>query len=313
MKRYEFDRPITKELIDFKGHLLAKGLSKHTVNQNSNYAGIFLEWLAEQGIKKEQVSYKEIIAFIRALQDRNHNTNFINRIILAVRSYYTYLKVSKNPAAGVYLRGSTRNLPTNLVDYAQIVRVYNQYQGLDNRTKRNRIMLGLMVYQAITTEELRKLEPHHIKLSEGKIYIPGGKHSNARVLKLQALQLLEIQHYVWVVRPEMQKDVCKYRAGRKPAKVDMEAVKNQLFFSERGSGQLKNGLQHLFRNIKKLNPQITSGKVIRSSVIVEWLGTRDVRQVQYMVGHRYVSSTQRYKFYNLEELTQAVEQYHPLK
>jgi integrase/recombinase XerD len=312
MKRYKFSAEITEELSKFKGYLLADRLDQNTVRQNSNYAGIFLEWLAEESIKKEEIRYKEIIAFIRDLQDRNYNTRFINRIILAVRYYYNYLKLGKNPASGIHLRGSKRTLPNNLVEYEEILSIYNQYQGLDNRTKRNRIMLGLMVYQAVTTDELKKLEPQHIKLTEGKIYVPGGKHSNARVLKLQATQLLEIQEYLLVVRPQMQKDITKNRGGRKPNKIDWDAVNNGLFFSENGSGNIKNGLLHLFRKIKKINPQITSGKVIRFSVIAEWLKSQGIRQVQYKAGHRYVSSTERYKNYNLEELTEAVHEFHPL-
>ena len=313
MKKYSFSQKILRELEGFKAELVSQKLEENTVRQNSNYTGIFLEWLTEEGIKKEEVRYKEIIAFIRELQDKNYNTRFINRIILAVRYYYDYLNLGKNPASGIHLRGSKRSLPNNIVEYEEILSIYNQYQGLDNRTKRNRIMLGLMVYQAVTTEELRKLEPQHIKLTEGKIYVPGGKHSNARVLKLQATQLLEIQEYLLVVRPEMQKDISKYRGGRKPDKIDWEAVNNQLFFSENGSGNIKNGLLHLFRKIKKINPQITSGKVIRFSVIAEWLKSQGIRQVQYMAGHRYVSSTERYKNYNLEELTEAVHEFHPLK
>ena len=312
MKKYHFSKEILGELKGFKAELVAQELEENTVRQNRNYAGIFLEWIAEENIKKEEVRYKEIIAFIRDLQDRNYNTRFINRIILAVRYYYNYLKLGKNPASGIHLRGSKRNLPNNLVEYEEILSIYNQYQGLDNRTKRNRIMLGLMVYQAVTTDELRKLEPGHIKLTEGKIYVPGGKHSNARVLKLQAAQLLEIQEYLLVVRPQMQKDITKYRGGRKPDKIDWDAVNNGLFFSENGSGNIKNSLLHLFRKLRKINPQITSARVIRQSVIAHWLKSQGIRQVQYMAGHRYVSSTERYKNYNLEELKAIIKKYHPL-
>ncbi len=62
-----------------------------------------------------------------------------------------------------------------------------------------------------------------------------------------------------------------------------------------------------------MNPKITSGKVIRQSVITEWTKTIGIRQVQYMAGYRCVGSVERYKHYNLEELTEELNEFHPLK
>ena len=76
---------------------------------------------------------------------------------------------------------------------------------------------------------------------------------------------------------------------------------------------MKNSLWHMFRAIKKRNPQIRSAKVIRSTVIANWLKTSDIRVVQYMCGHKWVSSTERYNALNLEGLKEQVRKYHPLK
>jgi len=70
---------------------------------------------------------------------------------------------------------------------------------------------------------------------------------------------------------------------------------------------------HLFTDIKKINANIKNPKQIRASVIVDWLKHYNLRQVQYMAGHRYVSSTERYQANNLENLKSQVEKFHPLK
>jgi len=62
-----------------------------------------------------------------------------------------------------------------------------------------------------------------------------------------------------------------------------------------------------------MNPNISLGKVIRQSVITEWTKTTVLRQVQYMAGYRCVGSVERYKRYNMEELKEALNEYHPLK
>ena len=38
----------------------------------------------------------------------------------------------------------------------------------------------------------------------------------------------------------------------------------------------------------------------------------DLRKVQVFAGHRYISSTERYRETNLQELRQAVARFHPL-
>ncbi len=311
--KYKFSSEIESKLQEFKSFMASRGLEENTVRQHGNYTGIYLEWIGKENIEIKEARYKDIIAFIQSLQTENNNSRFINRVVLSVRHYYHYLGVPKNPASGIFIRGATSKVPIDIVSYPEIIKLYEQYQGLDNRTKRNKVMLGLMVYQSVTTRELHHLEPHHIKLKEAKIYIPGTNRSLARVLPIRANQLLELSHYLEVVRVELQRDIYQVRSGRTMEEVDQEAIENQLFFSERGNGNIKSSLYHMFRQIKKMNPKITSGKVIRQSVITEWTKTIGIRQVQYMAGYRCVGSVERYKHYNLEELTEELNEFHPLK
>ena len=316
--KYQFTNQITKELKKFQKHLKKKNFNENTIRQNSNYAGIFLEWIETENLEKQEIRYKEIIAFIHELQQEK-GSRFIGRVILAVRHYYEFLDIPENPASGIYLKGKRTELPSNLVEYKELKKLYENYETPNNRTKRNKIMLGLMIYQALTTEELRKIEPHHIKLREAKIYVPGGKHSNPRTLEMQAIQLIDMQEYLQIIRPKMLEVIGNFRSGRKPNKVNLEAIKEQLFFSENGSENIKSSLYHLFRKLRacpeksgKTDLKLTSTKIIRQSVIAHWLKEKGIREVQYMAGHRYVSSTQRYRDYNMDELSQALNEYHPL-
>ncbi len=163
------------------------------------------------------------------------------------------------------------------------------------RDKRNKIILGLIIYQGLTTEELHQLESEHLKLKHGKIKVPGSRKRNSRTLDLKPFQILELNEYVNEIRPTINHQ--NY---------------NQLFVSMEGNTNLKNSLHHLFRAIKRTHPNIGNGKQIRGSVITNWLKSYNLRQVQYMAGHKYVSSTERYQVNNLEELKKNVEKYHPL-
>ena len=55
-----------------------------------------------------------------------------------------------------------------------------------------------------------------------------------------------------------------------------------------------------------------STKQIRASVITHWLSQYNIREVQYMAGHRYISSTERYQQDDLENLHELIESLHPI-
>ena len=181
------------------------------------------------------------------------------------------------------------------------------------RGKRNRVILGLLIYQGITTEEVAALEPGHLKLKEGKIRVPGNRRRRSRVLELKPFQVLELHEYVNEVRPRILARISDPKPfGRRPDKINMDRIRDQLFISVNGSEHIKNSLLHLFRLIRKKHPEIIHAKQIRKSVIVHWLKNHNLRQVQYMAGHRWVSSTERYQLNNLDNLQSKLDKYHPL-
>lgn len=75
---------------------------------------------------------------------------------------------------------------------------------------------------------------------------------------------------------------------------------------------IKNTLKYLIRALKQVNPNAKSAAQLRQSVIAEWLKVKGLRTVQYMAGHRYVSTTERYRANQLKDLQADLDQYHPL-
>jgi len=45
--------------------------------------------------------------------------------------------------------------------------------------------------------------------------------------------------------------------------------------------------------------------------ITHWLKQYNLREVQYMAGHRYVSSTEAYPVNNMEDLRADIDQFYP--
>ena len=283
----------------FETYLQKKGHAKTTIHQHCRYVSQFLEWLQTQQIDLPDCSYNDLLSWVDHLKQCGDNTRLINRKLLSARHYFSFFQVKNkktgNPAAGLHLRDKRNRLVSGITGFDKLEQLYRDYEITDDRTLRNKVILGLLVYQAVTTDELHRLETGHIKLREGKIRVPGSKRSNGRVLHLQAFQILDLQQYLLTVRPKLTRE-----------------KDGQLFLSMEGNRELKNSLHHLFRALKRTQPEISNANQIRQSVIVHWLKNYNLREVQYMAGHKYVSSTERYQQNNIEDLQKEISKYHPL-
>ncbi|MXV15618.1 site-specific integrase [Hufsiella ginkgonis] len=83
---------------------------------------------------------------------------------------------------------------------ANLENLYERYEIRDERTHRNKVILGLLVYQGLTREELETLRPEHLKLREGKIQVLATGKLNGRILRLEPHQVIDLQEYVLLVR-----------------------------------------------------------------------------------------------------------------
>lgn len=288
------------QLIPFRYYLQKLGNSDNTIRQKSNYTAYFLNWLESENLPTTEATYNDMLNFIDYCHLEELSKRHINTVLRSVRNFYEYLKEQglavNNPALNLHLKGIKQKLPSNIIDYAELVELHVSYTDKTMRDKRNKAMLGLFVYQGITTEELHRLEPENLNLQQGKIRIAGNRKRKGRTLELNPCQILELYEYSRHVRPTIN-------TGNSP----------QLFVSIEGNEQLKNTLHHMFRGIRKEHPNIRNPKQIRASAITYWLKNHNLRQVQYMAGHKYVSSTERYQLNNLDNLQKKLEIHHPLQ
>ena len=283
----------------FTDYLKQKQHSGSTISTYSKYLDYFTAWLQQEQLSADIITYTELLDFIRWLQSMNKSKALINAILCPVRHYFNYLvsveKRSDNPATGLFMKGIIRRLPNNLLSQDEMIHLYECYnlQLLVDASKK--IMLGLLIHQGVTVEELKRLSVKDIYLKEGKVFISGSSHSNERWLRLEAAQVLELQAYI---KANKCKEGPLLQENKKRKASDNNIV---------------NQVGGMMRQLRQLNAKVIDAKQIRSSVITNWLKQYNLRQVQYMAGHRYVSSTQRYQLSNMDDLQNALRQYHPLK
>jgi integrase/recombinase XerD len=165
--------------------------------------------------------------------------------------------------------------------------------------KRNKIILGLFIYQALRSEEIIRLQVADVKLREGKIFVAAANRSNERTLKLESHQVFDLLDYI----NDTRKQILHHRSITVPT---------QDLFLNLGESSRKNNLfGMLVTHLKQMNSKVKSLDQLRASVIVHWLKLYNLRKVQVMAGHRYISSTESYKANNLDDLKEDIKNFHP--
>ena len=138
----------------------------------------------------------------------------------------------------------------------------------------------MLVYQGLSIRDLQLLEADSIQLYKGKITVPGTKKSNTRDIELKPFQLMELMEYINEVRPRILQETNK--------------ATEQLLLPIGKSFKLHNTISKLTKELKEINNSFTDVKQIRTSVIISWLKVYGLRRTQYLAGHKYISSTERY-------------------
>ena len=219
--------------------------------------------------------------------------------------------INDNPASNIEIKGIKRRKLHDTLNAKELEEVYKSYpselvikknappqKANQLARKRNKIILGLIIYQAIRSEELAALETTHLKLREGKIIVQGKRRSNERTLKLEGFQIIDLMDYI--------------NETRKALLQINQRETNFLFFSKNGGNHFSNVMTKLIASLKQHNNNVKDIKQIRASVITNWLQQYNLRQVQYMAGHRYVSSTEAYQANNITELQEEIFKHHPI-
>jgi integrase/recombinase XerD len=296
---------------NFNHYLKKLGHSKNSIASCETAVGMFLKWMEKQSIEPENGSYADVLAYIKHCQKNGTSQRTIQNYVNMIRHYYDHLgeqkRIEVNPTTGIKIQGVKRKLLYHIFKPEELHAIYNSYQDESLKGKRNKVMLGLLVYQGVKTEELTKLEIKDVKMKEGKIEIPGGLRSESRILSLEPHQVLEFYDYINTTRKEILS-----RSKQHPDSHPDSHRDDLLFLSIEGGHSMSSCITRLMFWLRRKNKSVVNAKQLRASVITKWLKMYNLRKVQYMAGHRYISATESYKQNEMEGLAEEVNKFHPL-
>lgn len=288
---------------EFKSYLQQRSFSRISIETRLGVISRYFEWLEKEALEAEAISYNDLLLYIRHSQRKGVSQRTVQNYLGTVKLYYDHLiregKVAINPTEDIKVQGVKRKVMYHILEPQELHQIYNAYQDESLAGKRNKVMLGLLVYQGVKTEELRKLEAKDIKLREGKIEVPGGRRSNHRSMQLESHQVMDVYEYMLQARPEILKV-----SGQETDK---------LFVSLTGkSSTISNLTSSFLRPLKAQFQHLKNAKQIRASVITKWLKMYNLREVQVLAGHKFISTTESYRQNDMEGLSEEINQYHPL-
>ncbi len=291
---------------NFKNYLQQKHFRESTIIGHVKNISYFIKWIHDNQLYEvENITQNNVLEYVQYEQRRNLDVATINIRLGSISKYFEFLKVeslvTRNPARTLRIKGKIKTITEQPLKYADLEALYFEYKKLNkvvaNNVKesvylahqRNIIIVGLLVWQGLKSDELKKLEVNDINLDEGKIYVPSSARGNSRTLQLHAQQVVHMHTYLHGgIRDQMKK-------------------KDDKLFAARTSDII----QALLEELKGLNPIIKNAQHIRASVILYWLKQYNKRQVQYMAGHKYIDSTERYAIQETDSLTDLLVKHHP--
>lgn len=299
----------TEEIEALKEYLTIKGYSRSTIQSMALDAHRFTKWMEQENIPADSIRYADVTAYIQTLKKEGIKQKTQNTYIASIKKYLDHLveqgTMRSNPAEHIKLQGTNQRNLYNILTAEELENLYCQYPvSQDGRlllqlaAKQNKIIAGLLIWQGLRTEDLCRIAVTDLKLREGKINIPGGRKTEPRILELKSHQIIELIDFLHETRKAIQQ------------KNNMET--NQLFIGVAGSPGINSVMKSVIEQLRKQQPKLKKTEQIRASVITHWLKQYNLRKVQYMAGHRYVSSTEKFKINDLEGLQEEVNKFHPI-
>lgn len=295
-------------------YLHSEKLGANSIREHLSNMERFYKWAVEQSfIGIDHISYTELLDYVKNEKDRGLKVQTIKLRLNSISKYYEYLKhiglLEKNPTKKIKLKGALKTITQNVLSYTELEQFYNTYirqevkaskNKLSPYTKqKNNVILGLMIWQGAVSGEIEKLNLEHINLEQGTIYIPKQGRGASRELKLFPNQVLQFYKYIHEARPKL---LSPNSTGNGQGTTD----KGQLI-----PGNINNHLSALMQELKGLNQNIHNASQLRTSIIIHWLKVHGKRQAQYMAGHKYISSTERFELQEIDSLTDTLLKHHP--
>jgi integrase/recombinase XerC len=227
----------------------------------------------------------------------------ISRKVAALRSFYRYLLregvVAVNPAELIQLPRCEKYIPVVLSADEMLALLQVKFTE-DAAGRRDRAMIELFYSAGIRLSELTGLNLEDVRFQEGLVLVRG-KGRKERIVPFGRQALQAVQAYLQK-RPQLLRD----GTGGKGEEA--------LFLSTRGKRMNPRGVA---RVVERVVRQSGIGRKIGPHALRHTFATHlldagaDLRSIQEMLGHKSLSTTQKYTSVSVSRLMEIYDRAHP--
>jgi integrase/recombinase XerD len=279
--------------------------------QSSYLNGIkrYLAFMNNDAIKG---THQDVLDFIAYLRNTKIHAKTLMNYLFSVKIYYQWLLVTEqrddHPCKTLYLTDQiSKAIPVEtLYSEAELLHLLENHRPVKSYIQyRDKVMLSLLIFQALTTTELVNITLPDLDLAKGTVHIRHTHSKKDRILALQSNQILLIYNYLNIERPILL-------ARNTDADYENDNPYLNVIINNEGRPMNPHGISRHLNQYRAKDERITPFKIRQSAIKNLLRKGNDLRIVQVFAGHRRSSSTEAYKQTGLEELKNVIQKLHPL-
>lgn len=291
---------MTDQLEGFQAYLVSqKALSNNTIQFYRKDLERYLQYLRECSIgQPEQVTPQVIQNYIAYLEKKGRSASTVTRNIASIRSYYQYLcrkeGCSYNPVQEIKRGKIERKLP-NILTGEELDLLLSQPQISEAKGCRDRAMIELLYATGIRVSELTALNIGDLNVREGVLTCRGGK--NNRKIPVYSTAVGAVSDYL-----------SRFRGN--PKEIEGQA----LFVNLNGQRISRQGFWKIIKTYAaqaNITKEITPHTLRHSFALHLLENGAQLRDIQVMMGHADISSTQLYVQILDQFYQESYRHYHP--
>ncbi|QVY63715.1 tyrosine recombinase XerC [Cytobacillus gottheilii] len=281
---------------------IEKNYSQYTIEHYHYDIREFFLFMSEQGIETiSQVQYSDVRIFLTDLYNKKLKRKSVARKISCLRSFFKFLVREKiiveNPFSLVSIPKSEKRLPQFF--YEEELQVLFEACETDTALgQRNKALLELLYATGMRVGECTKIRLKDLDFHISTVLVHG-KGSKDRYIPFGSFAQEALEAYIHNGRKELLK-----KGGED----------DHLFLNYQGKGISERGIRNVLD--KLIEKSSLNGKIhphmLRHTFATHLLANgADMRTVQELLGHAFLSSTQVYTHVTNEYLRNTYMTHHP--
>jgi len=223
--------------------------------------------------------------------------------LAAVRKFFSWLaaeqQIAYNPASALQPPKQPQRLPTNVLTRSEAKRLIESIPTTRPRDIRDRAILDVLYSTGIRRAELIGLNIYDVDFDNATLRIEHGKGNATRIVPLTESARSALKLYLEEARSVFAR----------------ETTQTRLFVSSRSGGPLDDA--DIVRIVEKaarrakIKKHITPHTLRHTCATHLLKGKADIRQIQKLLGHRRLSSTEVYTHVEISDLREVISRCHP--